>query len=232
MIGMPDTAAITASRQPAGFVSIGFVGAAAYAFLPRLAKAFNDRLPWLTVRFQEAMSLAQLQFLSLDRLDIGLMRPVEGVEAFEKMSVLREPLVAAIPITHKLAQRRRIDLKLFDNEPFIMFSPESPYSRALLNGLFREAGIRPRFVQEFVQSQPIVSLVSAGLGLAIVPAGIANASFDNVVFRPLRFEPLRGTEPRFDIVAVWQTQSSNPARTAVIEVMRELAADEPRRGFV
>ncbi len=216
-------AAINASSHPTGSLSIGFVGAATYAFLPRLAAALKERLPWLTVRFQEATSVAQLDALSLERLDIGLMRPVDGIEAFHKRTVSREPLMLAIPLSHPLAQRRRIDLSQIDGQPLVTFSDESPYLKSLLKNLFREAGIRPVVVQEFAQSQAILSLVSAGLGLAVVPGGTASASLDNVVFRPLRLDRHDGPSPSIDLIAIWNNDTENASLASVLKIIYDLS---------
>lgn len=213
------SAARNAAAQNAGSVDIGFVGASTYSFLPRLAEMLNDRLPWLTMRFHEATSVAQMEALMLDRLDIGLMRPVDGVETFESITVLRETLAVAMPIGHRLAKHRRFEIALLDNEPIIGFSPEAPYLRGLLSDVFRQGRVCPRIVQEFAQSQAVLSLVSAGFGLAVLPAGTANASFDNVAFRPLRIDDRREKDYGVELLAVWKAETRNAARLSVIELL-------------
>lgn len=217
-------AALSAATQRSGSVRLGFVGASTYTFLPRLAEALARRAPWLRVDFQEATSVDQLEALAVERIDVGLMRPVEGVEAFESMIALREPLAIAIPASHPLAQRREFHVRLLDDQPLIGFSTGSPYLRHRMTDVFRQAGVRPRIIQEFAQSQAILSLVSAGLGLAVVPAGTASASFDNIVFRQPRWG--RGDEGRYsiDLVGAWKPGTRNPARATLIELMRSLAS--------
>lgn len=58
--------------------------------------------------------------------------------------------------------------------------------RALLTSAYDDNGVRPRVVQSMSQAPAILSLVSAGLGLTIVPEEMRNACFDNVVFRPIK----------------------------------------------
>ncbi|WP_266064869.1 LysR family transcriptional regulator [Brucella intermedia] len=214
-------AAVNASKQPSGSISIGFVGASTYAFLPRLARALNDRLPWLSVKFHELTSVTQLEALELNRMDIGLMRPVDGVEGYERLVVMQEPLVAALPMAHRLAQRRRIELPMLNDEAIIGFSRESPYLQALLRDLFKRAGVKPHVVQELPQSQAILSLVSAGLGLAVLPSGTSNASFDDVVFRSLRLDVRQTQDYGVDLVAVWKRETNNRSRSAVLDLLNE-----------
>jgi DNA-binding transcriptional LysR family regulator len=53
----------------------------------------------------------------------------------------------------------------------------------------------------------MLSLVSVGIGLAIVPRGARNACFDNVVFRPLD----RMLDCQADTHANWSIENPNPA---------------------
>jgi DNA-binding transcriptional LysR family regulator len=72
-------------------------------------------------------------------------------------------------------------------EPFILFPRHAApglYDQIAL--ICRRAGFRPQVAQEAIQMQTIVSLVSAGLGVAIVPASIRRLHRERVVYRPLR----------------------------------------------
>lgn len=87
--------------------------------------------------------------------------------------------------------------------------------RALLTAVFDANGVRPQVVQSMSQAQAILSLVSAGLGLAIVPDETRNGCFDNVVFRPIRLGPSVVAE----LHAIWRSDNRNTA----LQRLRELA---------
>ena len=71
-------------------------------------------------------------------------------------------------------------------EPFVMVPREiAPGLYDIVTGLAARAGISFNVAQEAIQMQTVVSLVSSGLGAAIVPGSIANLGRRGVVYREL-----------------------------------------------
>jgi DNA-binding transcriptional LysR family regulator len=204
-------AARRAAQANAGRVTIGFIGAATYGFLPRLVTTLGAELPSLELTFLELSSKAQLQALAANEIDLGLVRPHAVKPPIESVCVQREPLALALPLQHPLAKRRRPDVHQLDGEPFIMYSLEGRYLHDILSTAFNQAKIQPRVVQHMSHAQAILSLVSTGLGIAIVPAETQNACFDNVVFRPIAL----GSEAVAELHAVWRRDNRNPAFPAL-----------------
>ncbi|MCE4226937.1 hypothetical protein HCU64_24655 [Methylobacterium sp. C25] len=52
---------------------------------------------------------------------------------------------------------------------------------------FDEVGVQPNVVQEATEKQTIISMVSAGMGLALVPEWVEKLQMAGVVYRPLNF---------------------------------------------
>jgi DNA-binding transcriptional LysR family regulator len=127
--------------------------------------------------------------------------------------VLREKLIAALPTNHRLARARRpVDPGALAQEGFILFP------RALAPGLYdlviavcRDAGFVPRVAQEAVQMQTILGLTAAGLGVALVPACMANLRRPDVAYLPLR-----GTSPLVETCAVWRADDESPVLRALL----------------
>lgn len=197
-------AAREATGQPIGALSIGFDGATTYAFLPQLIARARDTFPALRLDFTEAGSQAQMTEVLFHRLDLGLVRPLPHDKALQMACVRREDLALALPITHRLAGKRRPQLQDLEDEAFVGYSEAGSYLRDLIGGELTHAGVTPRLVHEMGRAQAILSLVSTGAGLAIVPSDSRNACFDNVVFRPL---PLR---VKAELHAVWREDNRNP----------------------
>ena len=68
----------------------------------------------------------------------------------------------------------------------------------IVTGLAARAGISFNVAQEAIQMQTVVSLVSSGLGAAIVPGSIANLGRRGVVYRELAER-----HPRLDLWLAW-----------------------------
>ena len=108
----------------------------------------------------------------------ALATPHASLEAFESICVVREPLVAALPRTHPLAQSRQPAPADFDGEPFIMYSPiEARYFHDLVASAFSSAGVNPEYIQYTSQIHSMLALVRAGLGAALVPRAATSLHF-------------------------------------------------------
>ncbi|WP_260929498.1 LysR family transcriptional regulator [Novosphingobium sp. 9] len=178
-------AARRAAGALVGRLSIGFDGAASYSLIPRLVRLTRAAWPQIHLDFVEFSSLDQMREIHFHRLDVGLVRPLPHDFDLELECVFREPLALAVPVGHRLAGRRRIDLTDVSGEPFVAYSERGSYLRDLIGAELNAAGAEPHVVQRMSRTHSILSLVSTGLGLAIVPAGSAAAAFDNIVFKPL-----------------------------------------------
>ena len=215
-------AAVQAARRAAqthlGAITVGFIGAATYGFLPRLATRVRAEFPNLDVTFREMASVAQVEALAVGYIDVGLVRPPSGRRDVKSACVMRENLALALPLSHPLAARRRPRIEQLDGEPFIMYSREGRYVHNLLTKAFRAAGIQPRYVQQMSQAQAILSLVSTGLGVAIVPEETRNACFDNVVFRPIHL----GADVAVELHAIWRDDNRNPVLPAFRDMLHRV----------
>ena len=88
----------------------------------------------------------------------------------------------------------------------------------LVVGFCQRAGFSPRIEQEAIQMQTIVSLVAAGMGVALVPASLMHLRRTGVVYRPLR-EP----SPLMEIGLVWRADDDSPAIAAFVAAARASA---------
>lgn len=206
-----------------GMVSLGFIGASTYAFLPRLVSQARTELPDTEIVLKEMDGATQLEALRVGRLDIGLVRPSSMPDAVSSSCVMREGLALALPLGHPLIAKRRLGLRDLAGERFIMYSKDGPYMHALLSNTFAAAGVQPCVVQAVSQAHTILSLVSAGTGLALVPEEARNASFDNVTFRPITIP----SAPLIELHAAWRPDNANPALEPLHDLLHRIALPRP-----
>ena len=174
------------SRGELGQLTIGFVSSSAHNVVPAILQAFRTRCPAVKLELHELTTNEQLQRLRFGQIDIGFVRPPVEEEGINSEIVFREPLIAALPETHNLADRAHLELRELSTEPFILFP------RSLAPGLYdpivslcQQAGFSPIAAQEAIQMQTIVSLVAAEMGVAIVPASMQNFQRSGVVYKAL-----------------------------------------------
>ncbi|KRB85521.1 LysR family transcriptional regulator [Sphingomonas sp. Root710] len=168
-----------------GRLTIGFVGSATFALLPRLIEPFRRKYPAVELILNEGNSLEIQNKVEAGSLDLGLVRlPLQRSSKVTTAVVERDQLVAALPNSHPLARKRRLDLRQLADEPFIVHS-EVSILRATTVAACQNAGFVARIVQEAVQLQTILSLVQSGLGVALVPAKAQRFAPDRVTLVPL-----------------------------------------------
>jgi DNA-binding transcriptional LysR family regulator len=184
LIGMREVA--TGQR---GTLTLGFTSTAAFDALPRAISAYRERYPNVQLLLHEQKTSSELwQELLAGRLDAALLRRQASMSdsGFRFMLVGREPLVVAVPARHRMASFAKVRLADLRDEPFIAFAEhKSHYFHALIGGLFERAGFKPRTVTESVLPT-MLSLVEAGVGIALVPESAAMVRRGKLAFRQLR----------------------------------------------
>lgn len=201
-----------------GEITVGFIGAASYSFLPRFLVTVARQYPAITINLKELTAAQQLSALEFGEIDLGIVRPVMGLnqKEFESEPVMREELSVVLPLQNPLAQRQRLSLEDLRNEPFIMYHPDAPYLHDLLTDAFYAAGVFPPVVQSLTHAHAILSLVSVGMGVAIVPEEARNACFDNVVFRPIVLKD----GITVDLTVIYRRDTRNSAVPLLLEVAK------------
>lgn len=215
-----------ASRGEMGQLVVGFVSSAAYNVLPPILNRFRQHFPAIDLVLKELTTDQQLQWLRERRIDVGFLRPPIDDDAIALTTILREPLVVALPESHPLAVQPQVSLPSLAREPFILFP------RLLAPGLYdqiislcQQSDFSPRVVQEATQMQTIVSLVAAEIGIAIVPVSLQNLQRAGVVYRHL-LEPT----PEAAIALVWRQSDRSPVVERFLQVAQQpLTLSDPDR---
>jgi len=194
---------------------IGFVSLADYGVLPGLLKAFKSAQPRARLALREMLSPDQATALAAGELDFGLLLPpVAGAPRLEHLVVQRERFVIALPARHRLASAKgALALAELAGEPFVTIPRQiAPRLYDIVAQMAVQAGISLNVAQEAIQMQTVVSLVSSGLGAAVVPASVANLGRRGVVYREIA-----DRHPKLDLWLAWR-------RGALDQVAREFVA--------
>ncbi|HSV35414.1 MAG TPA: LysR substrate-binding domain-containing protein, partial [Ramlibacter sp.] len=136
------------------------------------------------------------------------------------LRIAREPLVLALPEQHGLAASRALALGAVLDEPLVIFPRRIvPSLHDAIFGLYHDGGRMPRIAQEAIQMQTIVNLVSAGLGLAWVPASVRQFQRPGVVYRQLGGRQAQRV-PGCETSLVWPTLDGKPTLARFVEFAR------------
>jgi len=143
------------------------------------------------------------------------------------LPLAREPLVIAMSTEmaariegseEDAAEWRDVPLSLTQagDAPLVVFPRRlAPGFYDIIMDCYGAAGLTPRIGQEAIQMQTIVSLVSAGMGVALVPQSLRNLRRTGVVYRPLR-----EAVPAVVTGLVWRTADVSPVLGGFIDIVR------------
>jgi DNA-binding transcriptional LysR family regulator len=154
-----------------GKISLSFQHTFGEATLPLLISAFRSRHPEAGFILRQGARDTCLAELAAGQADLALTAPVPAASSSILSSALyREPLRLVVHRTHPLAGSSSAGLQDIRREPFVAMEPGYGM-RSLTDALFREAGFRPRIAFESQDTHTARGLVSAGLGVSILPPG-------------------------------------------------------------
>ncbi|WCM94636.1 LysR family transcriptional regulator [Acidovorax sp. NCPPB 2350] len=218
-------AARRAARGETGQLNLGFTGTAALnPIVPASIRAFRHAYPRVELRLVEANSVALVTGLLEERLDAAILRPSASDPATLAMEKLvDEPLVAALPAEHPAARGRGgLALAALRSDPFILTPRAVGISlHDAVLAACRAAGFEPALGQPAPQIASILSLVSAEIGVSLVPACMRQLSVKGVAFRALR-----APAPRVEL-AVAHRQSRPPGPAANFAAIARQVAGRP-----
>jgi DNA-binding transcriptional LysR family regulator len=212
-------AARRAHRGESGSLAVGYLAATAFTLLPLVLRDFRRAFPDVKLELRELTIPQQFTALLKGDIEIGLLRPPVGQAELASETILSEPFVLALPARHPLSALKRVPAKRLAEEPFILF-PRQPglVFHDLVMGFCLRNGFTPRVAQEAHQTHTVVGLVSAGIGVALVPASTRKLGLAGVAYRPLR-----EATPQSRTALAWRRADASPAVAAFVEVTRRVA---------
>jgi len=205
----------------AGRLELSFVSTADYSVLPSLVRRYAALYPAVEIALREATSEVQIAALLEGQGHAGIIiPPANGLPAaLNYRRLLSEPLVAAVPEGWVGAGRLplragRLDPAAVVQAPLVLFPRRSaPAFHDLVTGYFTAHGGTARIAQEAIQMQTIISLVSAEMGVALVPASLRNLARTGV-----RYVDLAGEAPALETGIAWRRDDLTPTLTHFLEV--------------
>jgi LysR family transcriptional regulator, hydrogen peroxide-inducible genes activator len=217
---------VESQESLSGVVRVGAIPTLAPYFLPPILSAFSRKFPHAQLSVLEEITPVLLERLRASAVDIAVLAlPIRGHE-FEILPLMTEPIFAALPAKHALAQRSRISLKDLRQEPFLLLRDGHCFRDTAITACDR-ARLTPQVVFESGQFSSLLGLVGAGMGVSLVPrmAREKNAS--------CRYVPVSDPEATRTIASVvLRGRSLNRTCQAFLTVLGSRGAVTPNRTLV
>ncbi|SDG96353.1 LysR family transcriptional regulator [Propionivibrio dicarboxylicus] len=201
-----------------GVIRLGFVSSILPFYLPELIRRLRVRYPAIELELKDMPSPEQLLALRSNRIDIGFVRLPIDDRRVTTQTVLTESFVVALPDDHPLAQAEAITpAALADIPVFFLARRFAPGYYDEVMRAFRRAGYALQVAREFGEFTTMAALISAGMGIGILPKYAMSAKYDNVAIRPLT-----GPDLQARVGLAW-TEPESRLKQAFLDVAGETA---------
>jgi len=191
-----------ASLGEVGTLNVGFISTAAAVILPPLVKRFRAKHTHVDIDLRNVLTADQVPQLQEGKLDVGFLRvPLQTPPEIRTRVVHREPFVLLVPANDPLAHKPELRLSDCSKSNFIMYCRKmAPGFHDQIMNILHRNGLTPHVVQEAAEMYTLISLVAAGLGVAVAPASVAMHHPAGVVVRELI-----GETAQSEIAIAWNT---------------------------
>ena len=218
---LPELVRRIASGE-AGRLGLSFVTTAGLSVLPAILRRYSAAYPAVRMVLQEATSDVQFGDLLQGRIDAGfVIPPLPLDDLLDYRRIVEEPLILCAPsgLEALRAVPRSGPVRLRDLPPLpLVIFPRAvaPALHDAILACFRAAGVTPVIGQEAIQMQTIVSLVSGGMGLALVPQSVSNLMRPGVEYRALA-DPT----PLAETGLAWRRDNASPVLKGFLNLLFE-----------
>ena len=217
-----DLAAIAGLRG--GKLRLICFQSAGATLVPRAVAAFHERHPHVELSMVEAEPDEAGARLKSGEVDLALVYDHDSTPGLllpelELTHLIDDRYDMILPTGHALADRRRLSLADFADEPWIA-STRVCGCRQITESVCRDAGFEPRVAFEADETLAAQALVAAGVGVTMLPRLALTTIHPGVVARPLRGAPVR------DISAArLEGAYRSPASEAMLQILQNVAEE-------
>ncbi|GAB3594997.1 HTH-type transcriptional regulator GltC [Corynebacterium faecale] len=195
-----------------GTIRLDFMHSLGTWMVPELIRTFRADHPRVEFELHQGSANNLVERVLGDSADLALVGPKPAAVGTDLgwAPLLRQRLALAVPEGHRLDGEGPVALQEADGEPFVAMLPGFG-TRMLLDALSASVGITPDIVFESMELTTVAGLISAGLGVGVLPLDDPYLPTVGVNLRPLQPASFR------ELGLVWRV-GADPA--PAVEVFR------------
>jgi LysR family transcriptional activator of glutamate synthase operon len=152
-----------------GSIKIGFPTSLSTHLLPTVISAFKDEQPNIGFHLRQGSYSSLKEAVKNREIGLAFLGPIPTNDPdIEGHILFTENISALLPITHPLAERKSVRLSDLRNDPFVLF-PKGYIFHTIALEACKAAGFTPNIASEGEDMDSIKGLVSAGIGVSLLP---------------------------------------------------------------
>ena len=199
-----------------GSIRIGYPGSIAYGFLPDLITSIAHSLPELKVELVEPTDTSFEQLLLDYQMDLAFRRDPAENPALQSICLYSEHFSLVVPNNHHLDEQNFKGLQDVKEEKFILSGlHHKTFYVASLRQIFKDNAFEPNVHIESDFGGMIISLVSKGLGVSILPNSFSFSAHPGVRFIKLPHQ--------VNLYVIWRREDKSPVLRNVLTQVEQIA---------
>lgn len=176
---------------PSGEIKIGIPPLIGTLFFPMIAKQFDQLHPQISLQLVEHGAKRIEYFIEDGKVDVGIVVLPVSEKRFTISPFINEEFQLFVHTNHPLAHRDIVQLGELKNEAFILFNKEFSLHHLVINECESKGGFTPNISYESSQWDVIAELVSAELGITLLPKTIyTKMDRTNIITIPIETPPM------------------------------------------
>lgn len=204
-----------------GHLGIGLTAISAIELVPDMLRHFSARVPGVLYSLREISSEAMIESLLRNELDVAILRPPVTDPRLQARRLMAEPYVLAVPEGHPLATRDTVRARDLHGESLATLERRyGQYAHDLMMTWLAERNVVPSRLHDGARHHAVMSMVAAGIGVALVPASAAAQPVRGAVYRRLADRDV----PALELWIAFHKEIGNPLTLPFVEQAVESAA--------
>ncbi|MGH9088847.1 MAG: LysR family transcriptional regulator [Acidimicrobiales bacterium] len=157
-----------------GTLAVGVMQAMSVVGLAGLLATYRDRYPGVELRLRQAGSADLVRLVAGGVVDLAFTSMPDPLpDGLVSVPLLRSPIVLVCPSGDPLASAAAVDLAALAGRPQVGFPPDWG-ARMVVDAALAAHGLDGHLPLEVNDTGTLLDLVEAGLGVALVPAAMAD----------------------------------------------------------
>ncbi|WP_404329005.1 LysR family transcriptional regulator [Mesobacillus maritimus] len=152
-----------------GTIKVGYPTSLASHLLPTIISAFREENPKIIFHLSQGSYASLIEAVKNGDLDLAFLGPVPTNEAdINGTTLFTERLSALVHIGHPLAKKKSLSLTDLRSDNFVLF-PKGYVLQQIVVDACKQAGFSPYITSEGEDMDALKGLVSAGIGITLLP---------------------------------------------------------------
>lgn len=201
-----------------GSVRLGMLSTSTPFALGPLLRTLRQHHPGLLLHVEEDLAAVLVDRVRSGHLDMTMAYIPADTKGLIAEPIVNIRLAVVVGREHRLSARRKVRLTELTDEPWITFPDGNPARRWLEDSCFA-SGFHPQIAVEIQSLNQLVTYVSAGVGIGMIPSQAALVERHE---GPLRVLDVSDPLPSVVLGVVHEARRLSPAARAVLRSLIEV----------